>query len=155
MCLLYLKVICARPWGSKEAFGDLRSPKTSPHWLHPWSLILSITLYINCGEDIDECFEDNSELLFTILIVATFVMNFIVFQDYLASFIKKWKRRNSVKPANTLSMSKETSSNCNPVDLAEIESHIRLKHLEYFRLLKAFYLVFLLDMWVWFSPWWQ
>ena len=28
MCLLYLKVICARPWGPKEAFGDLSSPKT-------------------------------------------------------------------------------------------------------------------------------
>ena len=28
MCLLYLKVICARPWGPKEAFGDLKSPKT-------------------------------------------------------------------------------------------------------------------------------
>ena len=28
MCLLYLKVICARPWGLKEAFGDLKNPKT-------------------------------------------------------------------------------------------------------------------------------
>ena len=28
MCLLYLKVICARPWGPKEAFWDLQSPKT-------------------------------------------------------------------------------------------------------------------------------
>ena len=28
MCLLYLKVICARPWGPKEAFGYLKSPKT-------------------------------------------------------------------------------------------------------------------------------
>ena len=28
MCLLYLKVISARPWGHKEAFGDLKSPKT-------------------------------------------------------------------------------------------------------------------------------
>ena len=27
MCLLYLKVICAHPWGPKEAFGDLKSPK--------------------------------------------------------------------------------------------------------------------------------
>ena len=30
MCLLYLKVICARPWGPKEAFGVLKSPKTPP-----------------------------------------------------------------------------------------------------------------------------
>ena len=28
LCLLYLKVISARPWGHKEAFGDLKSPKT-------------------------------------------------------------------------------------------------------------------------------
>ena len=42
----YLKVICAQSWEHVEAFLDLRSPKISPHWLHPWSLILSITLYI-------------------------------------------------------------------------------------------------------------
>ena len=94
-------------------------------------------IYINCGEDIDKCFENNIEHLFTILILVTFVMNSIVFQDYLARFIKKLKRRNSVKPSNTLSMSKETSPKCIPVDLAEIESHIRLKHFEYFRLFKA------------------
>ena len=29
MCLLYLKVIYARPLGPKEAFGDLWSPKTT------------------------------------------------------------------------------------------------------------------------------
>ena len=29
MCLLYLKVICARPWGPKEAFGGLISPRTT------------------------------------------------------------------------------------------------------------------------------
>ena len=116
--------------------------------LKTFSLFSNFIIYINCGEDNDDCFEDNTEHLFKILILATFVMNSIVFQDYLARFIKKWKRQNSVKPANTLSMSKETSSKCIPVDLAEIESHIRLKYLEYFRLLKAFYLVFLLDMWV-------
>ena len=93
-------------------------------------MISNFVIYINCGEDIDECFEDNTELLFTILIVATFVMNFIVFQDYLARFIKKWKRPNSVKPVSTLSMSKETSPKCIPVDLAEMESHIRLKYFE-------------------------
>ena len=69
--------------------------------LKTFSLFSNFVIYINCGEDIDECFEDNTELLFTILIVATFVMNFIVFQDYLARFIKKWKRPNSVKPINT------------------------------------------------------
>ena len=30
LCGSYLKVIYAHPWVSKEAFGDLRSPKTSP-----------------------------------------------------------------------------------------------------------------------------
>ena len=29
MCLSYLKVICARPWGPNETIGDLRTPKTS------------------------------------------------------------------------------------------------------------------------------
>ena len=91
-------------------------------------MISNFVIYTNCGEDIDGCFEDNTELLFTILIVATFVMNFIVFQDYLARFIKKWKRPNSVKPDN---MSKETSPKCISVDLSEMESHIRLKCFEY------------------------
>ena len=31
----YLKVICAQSWEDIEAFLDLRSPKISPHWLHP------------------------------------------------------------------------------------------------------------------------
>ena len=29
ICLSYLNVICARPWGHNDTFGDLRSPKTS------------------------------------------------------------------------------------------------------------------------------
>ena len=81
---------------------------------------------MNCEEDVDECFEDKTGHLFKMLILATFVLNFIVFQDYFAKFIKKWKKRNSVKP-NTivLSMPKETLPKCIPVDLAEFESHIR------------------------------
>ena len=35
MCVSYLKVICARPWESKEAFGDLRSPKQARKSLIP------------------------------------------------------------------------------------------------------------------------
>ena len=80
---------------------------------------------MNCGEDIDECFEDKTGHLFKILILATFVLNFIVFQDYLAKFIKKWKVRNFVQPTIALNMSEETLPKCIPVDLAEIGSHIR------------------------------
>ena len=80
---------------------------------------------MNCREDIDECFEDKTGHLFKILILATFVLNFIVFQDYLAKFIKKWKKRNSVKPTIALNMSEETMPKCIPVDLTEVESHIR------------------------------
>ena len=86
-----------------------------------FSLFSNFIIYINCEKDSDECFEDNTEHLFKMLILATFVMNFIVFQDYLA---KKWKKRDTVKSTIT-SMSDNTSPKCSPVDLAKIESHIR------------------------------
>ena len=44
-------------------------------------------------------------------------MNFMVFQDYFARFLKKWKR-NTVEPF--------IISNNTCVDLPKIENHIRL-----------------------------
>ena len=44
-------------------------------------------------------------------------MNLMVFQDYLARFLKKWKRRNTIEPSII------TNNSC--VDLPKIENHIR------------------------------
>ena len=42
----YLKAICSWPWGHIEAFGDLRSPKTSSQQLSELNFFKRKTLYI-------------------------------------------------------------------------------------------------------------
>ena len=57
-------------------------------------------IYQACGVDDGlECFGQKTKSLYTVSIFITLLMNFMVFQDYFAKFMKKWKRRKVVEPA--------------------------------------------------------
>ena len=113
-------------------------------------------IYQACGVDDGlKCFGHKTKILYTVSIFLTLLMNFMVFQDYFARFMKKWKRRKAVEPAiiskisndlnrdrsnvvlNMDSYNKQSTENqiintipqCVPtptcVELPKIENHIR------------------------------
>lgn len=135
-------------------------------------------IYQACGVDDGlECFGHKTKILYKISIFLTLLMNLMVFQDYLAKFMKKWKGRRAVEPAilsnisNNLNrdgsnvqinldsnkkLSKEnqiihTMPDCVPtpscVELPKIENHIRYSICFCKSINKAYFIVFLLALW--------
>ena len=86
--------------------------------LYAFSVLSNFAIYQACGVDDGlYCFGNQTKILYKISILSSFLMNLTVFQDYLARFLKKWKRRNTIEPSIT------TNNSC--VDLPKIENHIR------------------------------
>ncbi len=116
-------------------------------------------IYQACGVDDDlECFGNKTKILYKISIFITLLMNFIVFQDYLAKFMKKWKGRRAVEPAILSNNSNRDRSNVQInmdsyvptptcVELPKIENHIRYFICFCKAINKAYFIVFLLALW--------
>ena len=120
-----------------------------------FSILSNILIYQVCGgvHDGFDCFGLQTKTLYKISLTSTLFMNFLVFQDYIARFMKKlkWKSRNVIIPAdipvhtNRIISTNEAinfdssnhqdidnqinnaTMNCFPilVDLPTIENHIR------------------------------